>query len=48
MKVSGLSNVQQCKTHQFTKAVELMLDFWQIEQIKLTCQMAMYLQKRHL
>ena len=25
-----------------------MLDFWQIEQIKLTCQMAIYLQKRHL
>ena len=35
--ISALSQVQKCKTHQFTKVVGLKLGFWKMEQIKLTC-----------
>ena len=42
-KISALSQVQQCKTRQFTKEVGLKLGFGQMEQIKLTCLEKLFL-----
>ena len=43
--ISALSQVQKCKTHQFTKVVGLKLGFWRWNKSSSLVWMAKYLQK---